>query len=479
MNSRPNILLFLMDGLQAEALEPGSACQTPHFDKLREKGLAFRRAYTTTSTCSPARASLMTGILPHNHGVLEVEHGRDYDQCVLRTDKPHWSQSLQDSGYRTAYMGKWHVERSNSLEQFGWEINHSKASEHHKFLGQGKDGGAELPLDSKLCRYVEGPEGYNSLLHYGVTDTPPSERYPAFTVNQTKEVISELSKGDSPWCACVSFSEPNESLIVSRSTFEKYDVATMPLPENLNDDLTGRPNVYQRQRLISADVTKEQWRMARTCYYGRITELDTEFGRLMEHLETSGELENTIVIVSADHGRYVGAHGYDAHNFGAFEEIYRIPLIISGPGVAVGEETSGLVSLMDFCPTLLELSGNEPFDVCDSRSFASLLLDPKAVEAEFNTAYGEYHGTRFNLTQRIFWQGNWKFIFNGFDFDELYDLANDPHEMKNLVNEPEYAVRVREMMAEVWRVVRETGDRAIGESHYYSMRIACVGPNPL
>ena len=218
--------------------------------------------------------------------------------------------------------------------------------------------------------------------------------------------------------------------------------------------------------------------MARTCYYGRITELDTEFGRLMEHLETSGELENTIVIVSADHGRYVGAHGYDAHNFGAFEEIYRIPLIISGPGVAVGEETSGLVSLMDFCPTLLELGGNEPFDVCDSRSFVPLLDNPKGMEASFNTAYGEYHGTRFNLAQRIFWQGDWKFVFNGFDFDELYDLANDPHEMKNLVNEQEHAARVREMMTEVWRIVRETGDRAIEETHYYSMRIACVGPNP-
>jgi arylsulfatase A-like enzyme len=89
MKRRPNILLFLMDGLQADALEPDSACQTPHFDTLRAKGLAFRRAYTTTSTCSPARASMMTGILPHNHGVLEVEHGRDYDQCVLRPDKPH------------------------------------------------------------------------------------------------------------------------------------------------------------------------------------------------------------------------------------------------------------------------------------------------------------------------------------------------------------------------------------------------------
>ena len=218
--------------------------------------------------------------------------------------------------------------------------------------------------------------------------------------------------------------------------------------------------------------------MARTCYYGRITELDTEFGRLMKHLETSGELENTIVIVSADHGRYVGAHGYDAHNFGAFEEIYRIPLIISGLGVAVGEETFGLVSLLDLCPTLLELTGNEIFEVSDSKSFAPLLKDPQTVEDTFTTAYGEYHGTRFNLTQRILWQGDWKFVFNGFDFDELYDLKNDPHEMCNLVNEPEHEARVQEMMAEVWRIVRETGDRAIEETHYYSMRIACVGPNP-
>ena len=82
MNNRPNILLFLMAGLQADAL-----AQTPNFDRLRAQGLAFRRAYMPTRTCSPARASLMTGLLPHNHGVLEVEHGRHADQCVLRTDK--------------------------------------------------------------------------------------------------------------------------------------------------------------------------------------------------------------------------------------------------------------------------------------------------------------------------------------------------------------------------------------------------------
>jgi len=477
MSRRPNILLFLMDGLQAEALEPGSACLTPTFDKFRADGLTFKRAYTTTPTCSPARASLMTGLLPHNHGVLEVEHGRDADQCVLRTDKPHWAQRLRANGYRTAYLGKWHIERTNDLGQFGWEIDEGKAAAHHQFLGLGQDGGADLPIDPALSRHVDGPEGYNSILHYGVTDVPASERYPAHTVNQAIGVLDEFTKGDAPWCLCASFSEPNESLVVSRETFENYNAATMPLPSNLNDDLYDRPNLYQRQRQIFADVTNDQWRMARTCYFGRVTELDAEFARLMRHLESNSALADTIVLVTADHGRYVGAHGWDAHNFGPFEEIYRIPLLARGPGISPATETSAFVSLIDLCPTLLELTGSEPIDSPDSRSLATLLAEPRNHEMEFTTHYGEYHGTRFSLAQRILWEGDWKFVFNGFDFDELYNLADDPHETTNLINRPEHAERIQKMMAGIWRKVRETGDRAIEQSHYYSMRLACVGPN--
>ena len=156
--------------------------------------------------------------------------------------------------------------------------------------------------------------------------------------------------------------------MVSRSTFEKYDAKEIPLPKNLNDDLSDRPNIYQHQGLISTEISDDEWRMARTCYHGRVTELDTEFGHLVEHLEISGELENTIVIVTADHGRYA-----DAHNFGLFEEIYRIPMIISGPGIVAGVETSGLVGLHDICPTILELTGNTSFDVPDSKSLVPLL----------------------------------------------------------------------------------------------------------
>lgn len=476
MTNRPNVLLFLMDGVQAAALEEGSGCLTPNFDRLAQRGVTFERCYTPSPTCSPARGSLMTGLLPHNHGVLEVEHGRDSDQVELRRHKRHWAQNLQDTGYQTAYFGKWHIERSNRLEDFGWGINHCKAAEHHKHLGTGTQGGPEVSIDPEMCRYLEGHEGYNRILHYGVTDVAPKVRYPAYSVNQTLEFLGTQESASSPWCACVSFSEPNESLIVSRNTLDRYDVDTIPLPENLRDDLSDRPGIYRRQREISADVTDDEWRMARACYFGRITELDDQFGRIMDYLSETGQLEITVVIVTADHGRYVGGHGFDAHNFGPFEEIYRVPLVIAGPGVVEREVTEGLVSLQDLCPTLLELTGADAIPETDATSFVSLLQQPQDSSG-FESTYSEYHGTRFRLTQRILWQGDWKFVFNGFDYDELYNLAEDPFEMRNVVNEPDNADRVRSMMGEIWNCIRESGDRTLNETHYYSMRFGAVGPN--
>lgn len=183
--------------------------------------------------------------------------------------------------------------------------------------------------------------------------------------------------------------------------------------------------------------------------------------------------------VTADHGKYVGAHGLEAHNFGGFEEIYNIPMIVSGPGVAVGERCNGRVGLHDLHPTILELCNAMPAASLrpDSRSFAPLLATPSVQEGSFDTGYAEYFGTRFPLSQRILWEGDWKFIFNGFDFDELYNLASDPHELTNLAEDPTHRNRVEELMAKVWGRVELTRDETLLNTHYYSMRFAAVGPN--
>jgi len=476
MQQRPNIIVFIPDAMQAEALEAGHPCQTPNFDAFAARGLRFERARTCTPICSPARASLMTGLLPHNHGVLEVEHCRDPDQCNIRLDKAHWAQRLSDAGYHTGYFGKWHVERSNELAQFGWQEQVVKGAEYLNAAGRGEDRATgEAALDPALTGYLEGPAGYRRILHYAVTDAPVEQRYPGTTLAHAEDFIARHAETEAPWACCLSFSEPNEALILGRDVWDRYGPDHYPLPANMDDDLSDRPALYRRERRIAAGLDEAHWRAARACYYGRIVEMDRLFGRLMDKLEASGQIENTVVLLLSDHGRYIGAHGFDAHNIGAFEEIYRIPMIAAGPGIAAGVRSDALVNITDCCPTICELGGAEPIAVPDSRSFAQLLADP-ASSHDFHECFAEYHGSRFPLMQRVLWRGDWKFVFNGFDEDELYNLADDPHETENLAADPRHADRVAELTAAAWAHMQATGDRTLLESHYFSLRLGAVGP---
>jgi arylsulfatase A-like enzyme len=421
----------------------------------------------------------MTGLLAHNHGVLQVEHCVDYDQSVLRKEKPHWAQSLVRAGYRTGYFGKWHIERSNKLEDFGWQIHTS--SQIPKYLkAYSKLRKIELEsLDHSIKRYQTGPEGYQPILHYAVTGIPIENRSLSLPTTLAREFLSESLEQTKSWCCCVSQPEPNHAMICSRETFNRYDVETMKLPPNLNDDLTSRPGIYKRTQRMWKDITYHQWQEARVCYYASITELDQQFGKLINQIEKADQLENTIIIVTSDHGRYVGAHGMEAHNFGAFEEIYNIPMLVSIPSLSENICSNARVGLHDLYTTILELTDLEPEKTPDSKSFVNVLRDPTQNEKYFTTGYAEYHGTRFPLAQRIFWDDQWKLIFNGFDFDELYNLNKDPYEMNNLAVDPAYQERLQMMMKEIWKKIDETNDRTLKETQYYSMRFASIGPDSI
>ena len=303
-------------------MRPEHPCHTPHFDRLAERGMRFSRAYTPAPTCSPARASLMTGLLPHNHGVLQVEHAVDADQCLLRSNRAHWAQHLTQVEYATGYFGKWHVERSDALENFGWQT--------HRVLGRSAHRAHSARAVAATCRSTDAdalfrrPDGYNPILHYCVTDVSPAERSLGQTAREALHFLRESATTQQPWCCCVSYYEPNEAMIASRAAFERTNPAEISLPETLRDNLSDRPNWYRRQQQIFAGISEEQWRTARACYYGRLSELDEQFGLLIDYLEASGQLENTVVIATADHGKYVGSHGMDGHNFGPFEEVYNI-----------------------------------------------------------------------------------------------------------------------------------------------------------
>ena len=477
MSDRPNILFLMTDQMQGQVLRPDHPCITPNFDRLIARGVRFDRAYTPNAVCSPARASLMTGLLPHSHGVLEVTHCVDDDQCVLRTEHPHWAQRLESAGYHTMYFGKWHVERSNDLTQFGWKIDGGSGGELFGAFRR------ELTQDVKPPHYSlrknnDLPEGYTDSILYGVTDQPAATRGMGVTTSLAYAHLQKAVQGDDPWCCFVSVTEPHDPFICGEGAFSKYDVDAIELCPNVHDDLSDKPNIYRKAGLTWADMNDRQKREAAACYYASITEIDEQYGRLIKLVEDAGQLENTIVVLSSDHGELLGSHGLYCKNYSGFEEVYNIPMVIAGPGIEQGQVSDARVGLHDLCPTLLDVAGTEGIDVPDSSSFAAVLSAPDATD-DFQRGFAEYHGGRYRVTQRVVYDGNWKLVMNGFDFDELYNLDNDPYEMTNLASDPAYRDQLYDLTKYMWQVIRDTGDTALFNSQYPVLRVAPFGPEVL
>ena len=478
----PNVLFLMTDQMQARVLEPGHRCQTPNLDRLAARGVRFTHAYTPNAVCSPARASLMTGLLPHNHGVLMVTHAVDDDQLLLRADKLHWAQRLVQAGYyRTGYFGKWHIEQHQPLSVFGWQTSAETA--HGAFVSQAYRakarrvwGGAPPEHHYALAQYYSDRCGYDRTLFYGVTDVPPEQRSMGIITSLALDYLDQVLAHEGPWCCFVSVPEPHDPFVAGEEAFARYDIGALPLPPSLRDELQGRPAIYRKAARVWQEMTDRQHQEAVACYYASITEIDAQFGRLINRVEQAGQLDDTMVVFTSDHGESLGAHGLYCKNFSASEEIYNVPLVLSGPGIAQGAVTDARVGSHDLCPTLLELLGEEPSNVPDSRSFATLLPAPTRSPQGFSTGFAEYYGNRMIITQRVVWDGPWKLVFDGFGFDELYNLERDPWEMDNLAQDPAHEGQLRATLAQMWATVRDTGDRSLYNSHYPILRVAPFGP---
>ena len=154
-------------------------------------------------------------------------------------------------------------------------------------------------------------------------------------------------------------------------------------------------------------------------------------------------------------------------------------MTISGPNIPQGVASHARIGLHDVAPTLLELCDEDAIGAPDSRSFVTALKDERGSPGDSTGGFSEYHGGRYRLTQRVVWDGPWKLVWNGFDFDELYNLDDDPNEMSNLIDDHAYAETVQSLMRYAWERIKETGDKALWNSHYPVLRLAPFGPNIL
>ena len=387
-------------------------------------------------------------------------------------DKRHWAQVLSEAGYQTGYYGKWHVERSNQLAQYGWHEQGVFGDENFGAAMHPPEG-AEVTFTSAMN--IDGPEGYRDQVFIGVRDDAVPHCMHAVT--QLAGAFLDRHLGaDQPWCCMVSVPEPHDPYICRAQYRERIDDNAVQLPKNHHDQMADKPGLYRKLRKVfdhhlPAGAVHE----ARCCYYASIAEIDDLWGGLINQVEAAGELDNTIVIVCSDHGDALGAHGLFCKNIGAFEESLRIPLIFAGPGIAQGGHVDARLGLQDLGPTICRLCGEE-FVACDGREGATLLANPEAESAHYQDGFSEYHGGRSIISQRIQWSGQWKLVLNGFDDDELYDLTDDPHECINRIDDPACEDMRRQLFTKLWTHMKTTGDHGMVNSHYPAMRWSTLGP---
>ena len=469
---KKNLLFLMVDQMHGQVLDDDNQCITPNLDKLAKSGVKFNRAHTPNPVCSPARASIMTGLLPHNHGVTTVTHCVDEDQSNLRTEKAHWAQVVQSEGYKTAYFGKWHVERTDKLENFGWDEYSTDKSEDYRKINIGHRNSIDL---NEPNLFIDNPPGYTPTPFYGISEKGTEGRPLKNVVKKAKNYLSNISKKD-PWACFISVIEPHDPFISSKKFYDMYDDIDIKLPKSFEDDLSDKPNLYKRAQKVFENMTKEDHIESIRNYYAMVTEIDYEYGKIIDLLEEKGELENTIIIFTSDHGEALSSHGIYAKNLCAFEEIFRIPMIISGPSIKENKISEDLVSSMDLCPTILDLFDQDEIKNIDSNSFKQILCTN-----EVNTidkCFAEYDGTRIKLTQRILWYKDLKYVFNGFDYDELYDLSNDVEEMNNLINDKNYTKQKELMMKLYWKEIEMNGDHSIYNlANNPILKILDFGPN--
>ncbi len=463
---RPNLLFLMTDQQRADTVELQTACQTPNLDKLAAGGTQFQRCYTVNPICSPARASLMSGVLPHSHGMVDVTHAVPAYRARFDATLPVWPRQLQKAGYDTAYFGKWHVERSHRLENFGFDTYEVEQYQQKLGLVEVEEG----LIDRKVVRQ----KGYADFLFYGVSNEVV-ETLPEYRMYSDGIAFLEQAAAnpDRPWALFLSTEAPHDPYVAPQRYYKRYTVDDISPPANFEDDLAGRPAIYDRIQSVWNDLTWEDFAQAITCYYANCTMVDEQIGRILEALDLLEMRENTVIVFTSDHGDYLAEHRLMLKGIPAFEGAYRVPLILSGPGIPTDRQVNKIVSLLDLVPTLVQLTTGDDFPG-HGRSLLPLLQNKKS--GWLSEAFAECHGQRFNYTQRVLWRNDYKYIFNGFDEDELYNLAADPHELHNLAGDPDQRIVLESMAARMWEIMRQTGDTSMVQAQYGMFRFAPVGP---
>lgn len=405
---KPNILFLFSDDQRADTIAAlgNQHIQTPNLDRLVREGTACTRAYCMGSlqgaVCVPSRAMVMTGrTLFHVSANLKGQ--------------ATWPETFGKTGYVTFLSGKWH----NGPESARRSFQEGRAV----FFG-----GMGDPFQLAVQDFTPGGE---------LTNKRNSGKHSVELFADSAVDFLKRQKGDKPFLCYVAFNAPHDPRVAPREYHERTNAAKPPLPPNFlpqhpfnNGDLVGRD-----ERLAPWPRTPEVVRQHLADYYAAITFMDAQVGRILDALRASGQYENTLIVFSSDHGLAIGSHGlFGKQNL--YDHSMHSPLIFSGPGVPKGKRADALCYLLDIFPTLGELAGIAAPEGSEGKSLAAVLAGKQAkVRDSLFTAYA--------TVQRAVREERWKLIvYPQVNKVQLFDLRNDPAELKDLAADKERAVEV-------------------------------------
>ena len=489
----PNVLLLLTDQERYDhSAADGPPVETPSLDRLAAEGMRFTQAITPTSICSSARASLLTGQFPHTHGMVNNCHEADAIQANLPTNIPTFSGALAAGGYDCTYTGKWHVGHDATPEHFGFRYL-GGSDRHHDDIDEAfahyrEHHGAPLgSIEFEDAIYTAGDDG-TFVAATTPVDVEHTRAY--FLAQRTIEAIethaaaqdgderpltgggprdgnagagddATTASSDGPFFHRADFYGPHHPYVIPEPYASMYDPDEIELPASFAETFDGKPRVHERYLHYRgvADFDRETWRRVIAAYRGFVSLVDDQIGRVLDALESAGLAEETVVVHASDHGDFVGGHRQFNKGPLAYDDTYRIPLHVRWPGVVEPGSTCAVpVHLHDLAPTFCEIGGVDVPETMQTESLVPVLtFDGRGDRPA--SAFGGYAGDEFGLyTQRMVRTPRHKYVYNGPDIDEFYDLAADPAELQNLIDHPGYAARRERLVDELVAWMDRTDD---------------------
>lgn len=467
MSQQPNIVLILADQLRPDILPfyGGTTCLTPALDGLAAESVVFERAYTPLSVCSPARASVLTGLYPHNHGVVGNHSQTAWG--ILRDHPSLLSRQLAALGYSLWYCGKWHLGGADNLpRQIGFA---GQQFPGHGGGGYGYPEYREYLAKKGLSHSLSSGPHQLGWHRYGTLQGPPEVEPSCMIADSALEFLETWGSGDrEPFFLYINFWGPHEPYFVPEGFLDLYRHTEIPPWPNFPDTSPNRPRVHQlKMPPESKELGWRFWEPAIRHYLAFMTLIDAQIGRVLMRLRDLGVDDNTMVIFTADHGESIGAHGCQDKGHFMYEETYRIPLLMRCPGV-LPRRDAALVSLVDLYPTIMDLVGAAPpRQPRDGMSMLGLLHG--AGSSWRRSLAAEFHGLVTPFTQRMVVDERFKYVWNLGDLDECYDLQTDPWELHNLATEPAMQEAVHRLQTELLRWMRENRD---GVARYFERHMA-------